>query len=147
MAVAVTAQLQGTIVGVFVEVGTPVRAGQVVALVESMKMHHEITAPSDGVVESVAIADGDTITAGQPVLHLDDGALVDDGAEMSAGPAAGPLGLEREDLREVIERHAVGLDANRPEAVAGAAPAVGALPVRTWPTSSTTAPSSSTGRS
>ncbi len=30
---------------------------------------------------------------------------------------ASPVGLERDDLREVIDRHAVGLDANRPQAV------------------------------
>jgi acetyl-CoA carboxylase carboxyltransferase component len=118
MAVAVTAQLQGTIVGLFVEAGAPVRAGQVLALVESMKMHHEITAPIDGVVESVVIADGDTIAVGQPLLHLDERA--DTGGEdvASIGVAAGPIGLERDDLRDVIERHALGLDANRPDAVA-----------------------------
>ena len=29
----------------------------------------------------------------------------------------GPVGLERDDLREVIDRHAVGLDERRPEAI------------------------------
>ncbi len=118
MAVAVTAQLQGTIVGLFVEAGAPVRAGQVLALVESMKMHHEITAPTDGVVDSVVIADGDTIAVGQPLLHLDERA--DTGGEdvASTSAAAGPIGLERDDLRDVLERHALGLDANRPDAVA-----------------------------
>ena len=37
--------------GLFVEVGTPVRAGDVLALVESMKMHHEVVAPVAGVVD------------------------------------------------------------------------------------------------
>ena len=43
--VRVTAELQGTIVAVFVEVGTSVGAGDVLALVESMKMHHELVTP------------------------------------------------------------------------------------------------------
>jgi biotin carboxyl carrier protein len=53
--VAVSAELQGTIVGLFVEVGASVRAGEVMALVESMKMHHEVTAPVAGVIDSLAI--------------------------------------------------------------------------------------------
>jgi acetyl-CoA carboxylase carboxyltransferase component len=118
MAVAVTAQLQGTIVGLLVEAGASVRAGQVVALVESMKMHHEVVAPVDGVVESVAVADGDTVAVGQPLLHVDERAGAADQGRASAGPATGPLGLERDDLREVIERHERGLDDHRPDAVA-----------------------------
>ena len=46
MAVAVTSELQGTIVGVFVERGATVERGHVLALIESMKMHHEVTAPA-----------------------------------------------------------------------------------------------------
>ena len=45
MAVTVASELQGTIVGVFVEPGDIVRQGSVVALIESMKMHHEVLAP------------------------------------------------------------------------------------------------------
>ena len=52
--VAVSAELQGTIVGSFVEVGSTVRAGDVLALIESMKMHHEIIAPVDGVIDWLA---------------------------------------------------------------------------------------------
>ncbi|HSM68042.1 MAG TPA: carboxyl transferase domain-containing protein [Ilumatobacteraceae bacterium] len=118
MAVAVTAQLQGTIVGLLVDAGASVRAGQVVALVESMKMHHEVIAPVGGVVESVAVADGDTVAVGQPLLHVDERAGAADQGLASAGPATGPLGLERDDLREVIERHERGLDDHRPDAVA-----------------------------
>jgi biotin carboxyl carrier protein len=49
---AVSSPLQGTIVGLFVEVGTHVGAGDVIALVESMKMHHEVVASVGGVVET-----------------------------------------------------------------------------------------------
>ena len=59
-----TSELQGTIVGLFVEVGGAVREGQVVALVESMKMHHEVTSTSAGVVHAVLVATGDTVHAG-----------------------------------------------------------------------------------
>ena len=118
MAIVVTSDLQGTIVGVFVDAGSIVRAGQVVALVESMKMHHEVVSPSDGVVDAVMIADGDTIVAGQSLLEVDERAVAEpDLAEHHAATSA-PVGLERDDLREVIDRHALGLDASRPDAVA-----------------------------
>ena len=118
MAIAVTSDLQGTIVGVLVEPGSIVRMGQVVALVESMKMHHEVVSPSDGLVTVVAIADGDTIVAGQSLLEVDERAVA--ASELDHRPAApsGPVGLERDDLREVVDRHALGLDASRPDAVA-----------------------------
>ncbi len=116
--VPVRSELQGTIVGVFVEAGSPVRLGQVLALIESMKMHHEITAAVAGLVESVAIADGDTISAGQTLLVLVEGAAPHGDAAMPAPVAAGPVGLERDDLREVLDRHASGLDEQRPDAVA-----------------------------
>jgi acetyl-CoA carboxylase carboxyltransferase component len=115
--VPVQSELQGTIVGVFVEAGSAVRSGQVLALVESMKMHHEITAAVGGVVESVAIADGDTVAAGQTLLVLVEGAAPDGDIDVSAPAAAGPVGLERDDLREVIDRHALGLDEQRSDAV------------------------------
>ena len=118
MTVPVQSELQGTIVGVFVEAGAPVRLGQVLALVESMKMHHEITASVAGLVESVTIADGDTVAAGQTLFVLLEGAAPDGDMGVPAPVAIGPVGLERDDLREVLDRHARGLDEQRPDAVA-----------------------------
>ena len=54
MTITVTAELQGTIVGLFVEIGSTVHAGDVVALIESMKMHHEIVATVTGTVAELA---------------------------------------------------------------------------------------------
>jgi acetyl-CoA carboxylase carboxyltransferase component len=114
--VAVGSELQGTIVGVFVEVGSVVRSGQVLALVESMKMHHEITSPVGGVVELVMIADGDSVAAGQALVEVREVITGDD--QVTAPASSGPIGLERDDLREVLDRHLVGLDEQRPDAVA-----------------------------
>jgi acetyl-CoA carboxylase carboxyltransferase component len=118
--VVVSAELQGTIVGLFVEVGSSVRLGDVLALVESMKLHHEIVSPVDGVIEAVAVVEGATIAAGQELARVAVGGVaVRDvpGTSRTATPPTGPVGLERDDLREVIDRHAVGLDEQRPEAV------------------------------
>jgi acetyl-CoA carboxylase carboxyltransferase component len=113
----VTSELQGTIVGLFVDVGGTVREGEVVALVESMKMHHEVTSPTDGVVQAVLVVTGDTVHAGQSLMELHE---VDVGAAVVQPDAvpAGVVGLERDDLREVLDRHAVGLDEHRPDAIA-----------------------------
>jgi len=116
--VAVSAELQGTIVGLFVEVGSTVRAGDVLALVESMKMHHEIVAPVDGVIDSLAIEQGSMVASGQELARIAEGVANGAVRDASGGISrTGPVGLERDDLREVIERHAVGLDERRPEAV------------------------------
>ena len=115
--VIVTAELQGTIVAVFVEVGTSVGAGDVLALVESMKMHHELVAPASGVVDALSFGQGDTVAIGEEFARIAKGAgPLDVHPEPAVAPTS-PVGLERDDLREVIERHAVGLDANRPQTV------------------------------
>ena len=116
MAVTITSELQGTIVGVFVEPGAQVHAGQVIALIESMKMHHEVVARDAGLVEVVVVREGDTITAGEPLVIVTEG--VDDGTYAPADVPASPTGLDRDDLREVRDRHAIGLDEHRPAAVA-----------------------------
>ena len=115
--VAVSAELQGTIVGLFVEVGASIGAGEVLALVESMKMHHEVVAPVSGVILTVAVGQGDTVTIGQELARIAEGAATDAVRDVPGTSRTGPLGLDRDDLREVIDRHAVGLDGQRPDAV------------------------------
>jgi acetyl-CoA carboxylase carboxyltransferase component len=120
MSITVASELQGTIVGLFIDVGAVVRHGDVVALVESMKMHHEVHASGDGVVESLAVAEGDTVVVGQvlAVIDLRDAASTDSAAAVgSPSDPVGPIGLARDDLREVLDRHAIGLDERRPAAV------------------------------
>ncbi len=115
--VVVSAELQGTIVGLFVEVGASVAAGEVLALVESMKMHHEVVAPVSGVIDALPVRDGETVAIGQEFARIAPGEHDVPGTSRLPTTAASPVGLERDDLREVIERHAVGLDEQRPQAV------------------------------
>src|SRR6056297_3936540 len=68
--VSVVTDLQGTIVQVLVAVGEPVAAGSTVAMIESMKMHHDVVALSDGVVASIAAPVGATLMPGDPVVEL-----------------------------------------------------------------------------
>jgi len=61
----VVSPMQGTVIAVKVAVGDEVRAGQVVCVVEAMKMENEIVAHRDGVVSALGVANG------QPVRHGD----------------------------------------------------------------------------
>jgi acetyl-CoA carboxylase carboxyltransferase component len=114
--IAVTSDLQGTVVAISVAVGDVVAAGQVLGLLESMKLHHEFVAPVGGEVVALAVADGDTVAPGDVLVRMTPSAA----AAAVATPVAdrGPRGMDRPDLAEVVERHRAGSDAARPDAVA-----------------------------
>lgn len=67
---AVTAPLPGVIVEVKVSPGEVVKAGQVVAVLEAMKMENEIQAESDGVVTAVNVSQGDSVLEGAPIVTI-----------------------------------------------------------------------------
>ncbi len=125
MAIEVKSELQGTVVAVLVRPGDSVRFGGALLLVESMKMHHEVVAPADGIVESIAVAEGSTLAVGDALVSLGDPVPVDARSgpselpppDMSSATSV-PMGLDRPDLAEVVDRHVGGLDAARPDAVA-----------------------------
>ena len=64
---AVVSPMQGTVLAVDVAEGDEVRAGQVICVVEAMKMENEITAHRDGVVSDLSVAPGQAVTTGQIV--------------------------------------------------------------------------------
>ena len=59
--------MQGTVLTVEVSEGEEVHAGQVICVVEAMKMENEITAHRDGVVTELSVEPGQAITTGQVV--------------------------------------------------------------------------------
>lgn len=68
--VKVDAPMPGNILDVKVSNGTAVKAGQVLVILEAMKMENEIVAPQDGTVASINVNKGDTVEAGQTIVTL-----------------------------------------------------------------------------
>ena len=66
----INSPLPGVIVGIKVKVGDKVKAGQVVAMLEAMKMENEIQSEYDGVVLSVNVSQGDSILEGAPIVAI-----------------------------------------------------------------------------
>ena len=62
--------MPGNILDVKVSNGASVKAGQVLVILEAMKMENEIVAPQDGTVASVNVNKGDTVEAGQTIITL-----------------------------------------------------------------------------
>ncbi len=67
---AVVTPMQGTVLAVEVADGDDVRAGQVICIVEAMKMENEITAHRDGVVTELSVKPGQAVTTGQVVCVI-----------------------------------------------------------------------------
>lgn len=66
----VNAPLPGTILSVNVSNGQTVKAGEVLVVIEAMKMENEIMAPSDGTVTSVAVSKGQSVESGTALVYL-----------------------------------------------------------------------------
>jgi acetyl-CoA carboxylase biotin carboxyl carrier protein len=54
----------------FVRVGDAVQTGEVLCIIESMKMMHEIKAPVDGLIVDILVADGEPISTSDRLFEL-----------------------------------------------------------------------------
>ncbi len=66
----ITAPMPGTILKINVNVGDTVKKGQVLLILEAMKMENEITAPADGKVASVNVSKGASVSVGDVLVSL-----------------------------------------------------------------------------
>lgn len=105
--------LQGTVVRVAAP-GEQVRAGAAVAVIESMKMEHDVPAETDIVITAVAVTVGQTVKSGDELVRAAP-TTISGSTITSDGPSEAPA---RDDLAAVRERHLMGLDAGRPEETA-----------------------------
>jgi pyruvate/2-oxoglutarate dehydrogenase complex dihydrolipoamide acyltransferase (E2) component len=105
------APLQAQLVQWQVAPGDSVKAGDVVVILEAMKMEHEVRALSAGLVRELFFAPGDTVNRGDVLLAtqpapaataVEWGRAADAVAAVAAVPAAGPPQPHRPDLQRVI---------------------------------------------
>ena len=103
------------LVSLNVATGDAVALGQTIAIVEAMKMEFEVKASASGIVHSLAATPGDSLGEGDALLFVEPAQIE---ARETEGATAVDLDAIRADLAEVLERHAIGLDERRPDAVA-----------------------------
>ena len=67
---SVTAPMPGNILAVNVQVGAKVEKGQVLCILEAMKMENEIAAPEAGTVSSITVSKGSTVQSGDVLVTI-----------------------------------------------------------------------------
>ncbi len=67
---AVTAPMPGKILDIKIKKGDRVKAGDVLIILEAMKMENEVVAPRDGVVEDIKVNVGDTVDRGAVLVVI-----------------------------------------------------------------------------
>ena len=108
----VRSPLQGTILEITVAVGDPVREGQQMFVMDSMKMEHLIKSDVGGMLRQLTVAAGDVVYEGHPLAFIEEAdvgeAIVEEKVEID-------LDYIPERLQEFFELQAVGFDENRKE--------------------------------
>lgn len=66
----VTAPLPGNVLEVKVKPGESVKAGQLLVLIEAMKMENEVFAPADGIVKQILAQKGALVATGDTLLVI-----------------------------------------------------------------------------
>lgn len=66
----VAAPMPGTILSVKVAEGQTVRKGDVIFILEAMKMENEIASPADGTIRSIQVKKGDAVSSGATLCTL-----------------------------------------------------------------------------
>jgi len=111
---AVRAPMQGTVLSLEAEPGREIAAGQILFIMEAMKMEHEIRSDVGGVLRGLRAAAGDAVWEGHVLALIEEGDVA-----AATGDEESEVDLDaiRPDLAEVLDRHAVTLDDARPDAV------------------------------
>ncbi len=70
---ALVAPMPGKVIKIAVAEGSTVSSGEVLIVLEAMKMEHELVAPADGTVSELRVAEGDQVDAGMALAVISDG--------------------------------------------------------------------------
>ena len=112
------APMTATVVEVAVAPGARVHAGQILLILEAMKMEHELRAERDAQVQAVLTHAGEMVSEGDLLLQLVGVDSTSHAASAADKSAEAEPAATRADLLEVQARLAHTLDAQRPDAVA-----------------------------
>ena len=116
---AIEAPMQGLMVSFNVKTGDKVWVGKTIAIMEAMKMEHELLSEVSGEVTEITVDEGDTVYEGHPLILIKTAAVEIPKTEQHKSLAEKlDLNFIRPDLQEAIDRKQAGHDINRPEAVA-----------------------------
>ena len=63
--------IPGTVAKILIKTGEKVIEGQLVAIIEAMKMETQITAAAAGTVSSIAVKEGQNVEAGELLIRLE----------------------------------------------------------------------------
>lgn len=66
----VTAPLPGNVLSIKVSQGAAVKEGDVLLLIEAMKMENEVTAPCDGSVKQIVVSQGQMVATGDTLIVI-----------------------------------------------------------------------------
>ena len=66
----VPAPIPGKVLSIKVKPGDTVQAGQVILILEAMKMENEITAPVDGQIKTILVTEGQAVNSGDTMLVI-----------------------------------------------------------------------------
>ncbi|MDY6965962.1 MAG: biotin/lipoyl-containing protein [Halobacteriota archaeon] len=65
---AISSPMQGTVLKILVQVGDEIKKGDIVAVVEAMKMENEIESDVSGTVKGVSVSEGDKVATGDAII-------------------------------------------------------------------------------
>lgn len=68
--VSVSSPMPGKILSVKTSVGAAVKQGDVILVLEAMKMENDVVAPQDGTIASINVAAGDSVESGDTLATL-----------------------------------------------------------------------------
>ncbi|HET9199521.1 MAG TPA: acetyl-CoA carboxylase biotin carboxyl carrier protein subunit, partial [Dehalococcoidia bacterium] len=66
----VKASMPGVVLKLLAAKGVSVRSGETVAILEAMKMEHQLKAPTDGIIAEIYVDEGDRVDEGALILSL-----------------------------------------------------------------------------
>ena len=68
---AINAPMPGTILDIKIKEGQQVNAGDILLILEAMKMENEIVAPADGVIKSIMVEKGNNVSSGDALIIME----------------------------------------------------------------------------